>query len=162
MKDTEFLSAKEKELVLKSWRLFIKSILNGDLEKTEVDRYGNRMPVAFKFFTDRVYKHLSLHCSFIAHYSRAGFFDTYFTNPEDTLRILTQFGEDPFTSIEYGSSYWREGDYSDINTEMCRVVTPLFSKLSSEFVSRKRENDLSEAASIAQRYGMELQPSRKE
>ena len=67
--DAQFMSAREKLLVLKTWVRFLK---NGLQEKD---------------FSDRLYKHLINHCSFIAHYNRAGYYATYFENGEDTKRF---------------------------------------------------------------------------
>ncbi len=57
--DTEFMTAKDKALVLKQWERFLK---NGLRQQD---------------FSDRLYKHLSLHCMFIAHFDRYGFYATY-------------------------------------------------------------------------------------
>src|SRR5437867_6119728 len=56
--DARFMSAREKDLALKAWVRFLK--------------HGLR----FADFSDRLYRHLTLHASFIAHYDRAGFFAT--------------------------------------------------------------------------------------
>ena len=74
-KDAEFMTAHEKEMVLKQWKIFIQAGFQ------------------WKHFTERLYKHLSLHAAFIAHYNRSGFYNTYFTNPEDTIRFVSQFDE---------------------------------------------------------------------
>jgi hypothetical protein len=58
--DEPFMSAKEKEVVLNAWTRFLK---NG---------------CKFQDFTDALYRHLTLHCSFIAHYDRLGFYEFYF------------------------------------------------------------------------------------
>ena len=72
-RDAEFMSTREKALVLKAWVRFLKNGLRPE------------------DFSDRLYTHLMLHCSFIAHYNRAGFYATYFENGEDTRRFLSQF-----------------------------------------------------------------------
>jgi hypothetical protein len=72
-RDTEFMGAREKELVLKSWVRFLK--------------HGLR----YEDFSRRLYEHLHVHCLFIAHYDRAGFYRTYFSNGEDTALFLSQF-----------------------------------------------------------------------
>ena len=51
-KDSEFMTAKEKGLVLAQWRRFVERGFN------------------FEHFSDRIYKHLTLHASFIAHFDR--------------------------------------------------------------------------------------------
>ena len=68
-KDSEFMTVRDKELVLAQWRRFVERGFN------------------FEHFTDRLYKHLTLHCSFIAHFDRSGFYSTYFENPEATIQI---------------------------------------------------------------------------
>src|SRR5438128_12214856 len=72
-RDSEFMSAREKALVLKAWVRFLKNGLRSE------------------DFSDRLYKHLVNHCGFIAHYSRAGCYATYFENGEDTTRLRSQF-----------------------------------------------------------------------
>ncbi len=89
-RDSEFMSAGEKLLVQKAWVRFLK---NG-LRRQD--------------FSDRLYQHLINHCGFIAHYSRAGYYATYFENGEDTTRFLSQFDKrgGEYRSVEYGGS-WR-------------------------------------------------------
>jgi hypothetical protein len=100
-RDAEFMSAREKALVLKAWVRFLKNGLRGE------------------DFSDRLYKHLTLHCSFIAHYNRAGFYTTYFENGEDTTRFLSQFDKrGECRSVEYGGSWWLNGDYEDLTRAM--------------------------------------------
>src|SRR5208283_503762 len=55
----KFLSADEKRKILKRWTAFVK---NG---------------FQWHLFTDAVYHHLSLHCGYIAHFDRHGFYTTY-------------------------------------------------------------------------------------
>lgn len=83
--DSQFMSRREKQLVLKAWAGFLK----------------RRLRLAD--FSDRLYRHLHLHCSFIAHYNRAGFYQTYSERGEDIAYFLSQFdrrGE--CRSVEYG------------------------------------------------------------
>lgn len=79
--NTEFLSAKEKELVLRAWERFLK---NG-LQK--------------KDFTKRLYEHLHLHCGFIAHYDINGFYGEYFQSPADTDRFFNWLFDNPYPPI---------------------------------------------------------------
>ena len=106
--DVEFMTAKEKELVLKQWCTFLQ--------------YGCK----WEHFTQRLYEHLTLHCSFIAHFNRSGFYDVYFTSVDGRRKFFSQFdlsqgGE----SREYGGISWRtREEYADINGEMCRKYLP--------------------------------------
>jgi len=61
--DARFLSSDEKRKTLKHWISFIK----------------NGFP--FNLFTEAIYNHLHLHCGYIAHYNRLGFYETYW-NPD--------------------------------------------------------------------------------
>lgn len=102
--DSKFMTAKEKNMVLKQWRTFLKNGCKWD------------------HFTDRLYKHLTLHCSFIAHYNRLGFYETYFQSGSDRLHFFSQFDlSQGGVSVEYGMTIWRKGEYEDINTAMCKV-----------------------------------------
>jgi len=105
-KSVEFGAAEEKEKVLKAWKQFLAH----DFSQ--------------KFFTERLYKHLILHCSFIAHYSRDGFYHDYFDDPEETTKLIKQFDENfGYLSTEYGMDCWIKGDFSDLNLAMCEEVS---------------------------------------
>jgi len=108
MNSTKYMSVAEKVKVLKDWKRFITS----DFDKA--------------YFTKRLYNHMIQHCSFIAHYNQAGFYGTYFEDPEDTLRFMKQFDWDfGCKSIEYGTDSWIKGDdYHDINTAMANAFEP--------------------------------------
>jgi len=101
-KDVEFMSAKEKEKVVEDFRRFLKS---------NFDR---------KHFTKRLYRHLHLHCSFIAHYDIDGFYTTYFDEPEMTTEFLNQFLTGK--SAELKGTWWLSGDYADVNKAMYKVA----------------------------------------
>jgi hypothetical protein len=96
-KDVEFMTAREKELVLKNWRNFLK---NG-LQK--------------QHFTKRLYEHLHLHCGYIANFNIHGFFSVYFEAGQDTERFFEHFCN--YTAANYGAN----GDYGDVNTAMRQV-----------------------------------------
>lgn len=90
MTDTEFMSADDKELVLRQWRIFLRKLLEADLSKTTGSDYGFFPTDLDKAFTDRLYKHLSLHCGFIAHFNRVGFLAARFGRSEDIAETLDQ------------------------------------------------------------------------
>ena len=108
MKSTKFMSADDKEKVLQDWQRFIES----DFSQTR--------------FTKVLYNHLIQHCSFIAHYNQAGFYGTYFEDPEDTMKFISQFDRDQgCVSVEYGMKYWLNNeDYRDINNAMVEAYEP--------------------------------------
>src|SRR5439155_4786037 len=100
-RDVRFMSAREKQLVLRAWTGFLKRGLR------------------FADFTKRLYEHLHLHCSFIAHYNRAGFYAEYFKRGEDVAQFLSQFdARGECRSVEYGADWWLSGEYADLNQAM--------------------------------------------
>ena len=139
MKGVEFMSAHEKEKVLRQWELFLKS---GCEEKR---------------FTEPLYRHLINHCSFIAHYSRVGFYSTYFDEGEDTVRFLSQFDNSNGIpkSIEYGMTYWyTDPDYNDINSEMCRVASKYIPALVKLFKNNQKIIDTMRAKLLLAKHGI--------
>jgi len=110
--DVEFMTADEKRKVLRAWIRFIKN------------NFGPKQ------FSKALYNHLIMHCSFIAHYSRGGFWEAYFKAPEDTQRFLNQFDHTKgCVSVEYGGTAWLRGDYNDINNAMVAVLEPYLPEL---------------------------------
>lgn len=107
--NAEFLTIQEKELTYKQQVSFINWLADGKKsEETIGSDYGGQIdPKGYRLFTDRVYKHLSLHCGFIAYYNRAGFFGTYFNSGIDT--------ETFFDNLISDGGY---GDTQDLTTAM--------------------------------------------
>ena len=157
LKDAEFMTAKEKGLVLRDWGEFLKALLNDCNERKE-----NVAPESNARFTKRLYEHLHLHCSFIAHYDRAGFYSTYFDNPNDTITFLKQFDADTgCMSAEIGMSYWLNGDYGDVNRLMCAALDEHKGSLYEKLKSRERSEDLEEAERIAGKWGFVIRQSQQ-
>lgn len=90
--DVEFMTAKEKELVLKNWTTFLKH----GLKKAH--------------FTKRVYQHLHLHCGYIANFNLHGFYSTYFEAGHSTERFFDHF-----------NSHTGIADYADLHAAMREV-----------------------------------------
>ena len=132
MKSTKFMSAAEKEKVLKDWQRFIEN----DFDKAR--------------FTKQLYNHLIQHCSFIAHYNQAGFYGTYFENPERTLGFLKQFDKDHgCKSVEYGMDYWiNSEDYRDINTAMIEAFEPCKAEIYPRLRQRARDNKIAQIKTL--------------
>lgn len=135
--DSEFMSARDKQLVLNAWVRFLK--------------HGLR----FADFTKRLYEHLHLHCSFIAHYDRAGFYATYFENGEDTASFLSQFDKrGECRSVEYGGSWWLQGEYADLNGAMVEEAAKRIPELLGEAQAKQRESDVAEANRLLSKHGL--------
>ena len=151
-KDVRFMSAKEKETVLASWERFIRKMSEGKSQEE-----------LFRMFSEAIYKHLTLHCSFIAHYDRAGFFQHYFAEPEMALRFLSQFdGRGPCLSVEYGMDYWiRNGndvcqDYYDINQEMVRIAAAFIPDIQARLQKSQETLDVARAKALLSKHGHAL------
>jgi len=143
LKDVQFMTAADKRRVLKQWREFLAS------------------DCARGLFTRDLYKHLINHCSFIAHYDWAGFYGTYFEEPQDTIRFLTQFDDSNGIpkSIEYGMTGWyTDPDYHDINAEMCRIARPHIPRIVGKCRDAQKERDMLRARLLMRKHGItELQ-----
>lgn len=160
MKDVEFMSANEKILVLKDWGKFLEALLN-DTGETFIDKHGNRLPILFQYFTKRLYEHLHLHCSFIAHYNHFCFFETYFIDPKETIKFIQQFDSGfDCRSIEIGGLWWLNGDYEDINKAMCKIMDDYKVKLYEKYNKQIKKEELEIAELLATRHGFKLEKCR--
>lgn len=111
--DAEFQTASEKAKVLRDWERFL------------------RLGMEFKNFSKLLYRHLISHCSFIAHYDRYGFYDTYFTRPSTKTRFLGQF--ESGISMNFGQDWWlNDGRDADINRAMCDVARARVSEITCD------------------------------
>lgn len=145
--DAEFMPVDQKRKVLKNWELFLKSGMKKE------------------HFTEALYHHLINHCSFIAHYDRAGFYGTYFESGDMARHFLSQFdtrgGRIP-RSIEYGETYWIAGgndvcqSYYDINIEMCRIAWKYIPILEQQSKNDQRRADLEMAERLLKKHGLAL------
>ena len=92
--DAQFMTAREKGLVLKNWERFL--------------RHG----LARAQFTRRLYQHLHLHCGFIAHYNIHGFYSEYFEAGQDIERFFENFCS--YTAQNFGAY----AEYDDLHIAM--------------------------------------------
>jgi len=143
MKDAEFMTAREKEKVLKQWETFLKNGCRRDL------------------FTKPLYHHLTRHCSFIAHYDIQGFYLTYFENGDDAIRFLSQFDRSKgCRSVEYGWDDWLQGgndaisQYYDINHAMVDIADKFRPELINKFRAKQKDKDLAAARRLRQKHGL--------
>lgn len=138
LKDTQFMSAKDKQLVLKHWSKF----LAGGLK--------------WEHFTKALYEHLILHCEFIAHYDRQGFYNTYFVDGDDTVSFLNQF-QGKCISVEYSNNYWQTSDdYGDVNREMVRIGETNIPGLIIAAQVKQKQADIAQALALLEKHGITL------
>lgn len=143
MKDAKFMSAREKELVLRAWEKFLR---NG-LKATG--------------FTVRLYEHLVQHCQFIANFNRQGFYQTYFANPKNTIKFFKQFDTDfGCISIEYRMLWVDNAEYGDINRAMCDAFDRVKAEIYQTLKERATANDLALASGLAKMHGYILVPGK--
>jgi hypothetical protein len=108
-------------------------------------------------FTKALYDHLIQHCSFIAHYSRSGFYSHYFENGDSTALFLSQFdGRGPCLSVEYGGRFWLTGDYEDLNRAMIAEAGRFLPSLKAAALRRQQAADVSNAAALLAKHGIQL------
>ena len=158
MHDSEFMTAKEKAQVLKAWESFLRNHLEPDSGENVLTERGYLPTNKFRRFTKALYEHLHQHCSFIAHYDRAGFFAEYFVNPEDTIRFLGQFDRDHGCgSVEYGGAdWWLKGDCADINNAMTDVFTGYKAALYKMLQAQAMGKDIAKAQALLAKHGIAL------
>ncbi|KPK35926.1 MAG: hypothetical protein AMK70_04240 [Nitrospira bacterium SG8_35_1] len=109
MTDADFLTAEEKIKILKEWEGFVQS---GFL---------------LERFTRNIYEHLHLHCGYIAHYDKGGYYYTYWN--DEILRSAAKNGcaLSPVPGVFYEwKSFLKQftvrGEYRDINTAMMCIL----------------------------------------
>lgn len=109
----------------------------------------------FADFTKRLYEHLIQRCSFIAHYNRSGFYQTYFESGEDSVRFLSQFDKrGECRSVEYGGP-WLHGAYADLNGAMVEEAAPYLPTLIENAQQCQRDADLAEAGRLLAKHGLQ-------
>ena len=144
MKDTRFMNAAEKERVLKQWERFLKGGLK------------------WEQFNKGLYNHLIMHCSFIAHYNRAGFYSTYFESGDGIAAFLGQFDKSNAESngiprsVEYGMTYWVDDEYGDLNMAMIETATKYIPGLLAQAKRSQEDADIGEARRLLSRHGIPL------
>jgi hypothetical protein len=143
MKDAQWMSAQDKEKVLRQWETFLKS-------GCQREHFGKAL-----------YTHLTLHCSFIAHYDINGFYAEYFRYGDDAVHFLSQFNRTKHCqSIEYGGDMWiRNGndvvsEYYDINNAMVDIAAKYIPGLVAIFSGKQKEADLAIARQLMRKHGI--------
>lgn len=135
--DTPYMSGVQKSRVLTAWVRFLKSGLQ------------------FSQFTKALYDHLIQHCSFIAHYSRTGFYSHYFEDGDSTALFLSQFdARGPCLSVEYGGRYWLSGDHEDLNRAMIEEAKEFIPSLATAAYRKQQVADITKATALFAKHGL--------
>jgi hypothetical protein len=138
-RDVRFVPAAQKTTVLRAWIRFLKSGLR------------------FDQFTKALYDLLIQHCSFIAHYNRAGFYSHYFEAGDSTAFFLSQFdSRGRCLSVEYGGRHWLSGDYEDVNRAMIAEGEAFIPSLLDTAHRRQEAADIATAALLA-KHGISVE-----
>ncbi len=143
--DSKWLSADEKRKILKQWTGFVK---NGFPETS---------------FTSAIYEHLHLHCGFIAHYNKQGFYGEYWgAYGRDLHRHAKEenFTLRPIPMAFYNwESFIRQfniwGDYTDISTAMMIVLKTELEYLEKDLLKEARGHFEADASNSYQLYLLE-------
>ena len=109
LKDSEFMSAEQKKRMLRQWDRFIKRAFS------------------FELFTNAIYQHLNLHCGFIAHYNRSGFYFTYWNGDFVTFARRTGMLLRPVPNVFFNwerfiSSFQCWGEWSGMGASMLHAL----------------------------------------
>jgi hypothetical protein len=147
--EAPFMTVRDKELTFKDWLRFIHGFIDLSLTK---DQLRCR-------FTRRLYEYLTMHAAFIAHFNEQGFWETYFEEPEDTIRFFSQFDPDgEQQSVEYGGHFWvggPDGGYRDINEAMIEATRPYQSAIRNRAGLEQRNLDVKRGRALLAKHGLE-------
>ena len=145
--DTKWLSADEKRKILRQWTSFVK---NGFAET---------------LFTGSIYEHLHLHCGYIAHYNKHGYYGEYWGAYARDLHRHAK--EDNFSvrSVPAAFDNWKSfirqfsiwGDYRDIGAAMMMVLKTELECLEVDLLKEARGHFEADAINAYQLYLAERQ-----
>ena len=139
-KTTEFMTENEKKQVLRDWKKFLNALIE-DYSKLNLDWN------AYNTFTDRLYNHLHLHCGYIAHFSRDGFFSRYFTGPTSLKEFFEHWDRTDVLSPIHPAE-----EYEDINTAMHTEYLKIKDKLFKIIENVERKQDIEQAKILLKKW----------
>jgi len=148
--DAEFMPGREKAKVARHFDGFITG-----LQKPNAHRATAQDPV-FRDFTPSLYAHLHLHCGFIAHYNRSGFYGTYFNGNVNALKqFMGRFiSVDDATPKKRDDYVMRDERYEDINDTLATILIENHDGLVREFEGETKVKELGVAFSLLDKYGL--------
>jgi hypothetical protein len=124
--DAEWLSAEEKRSIATQWSRFVKCGFKPEK------------------FTKAIYKHLHLHCGFIAHYNLRGFYHTYWDGEVIRYAEENKMLIRPVPAIFYNwESFLKQfsiwGKYTDISSAMMKTLIDELTNLNKENISELKK-----------------------
>lgn len=145
--DSKWLRADEKRKILKQWSAFVKKGFTETL------------------FTNSVYDHLHLHCGYIAHYNKHGYYDEYWGAYARDLHRHAKDDHSSLRPIPAAFHNWKSfilqfniwGDYTDISTAMMIVLKTELECLEKDVLKEARDHFEADASNLYQLYLMEKQ-----
>lgn len=137
--DTQFMTAAEKRSVARQWERFLKHLA----------LHGYAGQDGFTLFPKGLYNHLHMHCGYIAHFDRHGFYCTYFTDPADCLVFIAP---------------WVDGDnlremmpeYLDIGERMVSVARCTGEAIMTKAKTAVRSQDIVLAHQLLAKHGVDV------
>ncbi len=135
--DTEFMTARDKQLTANQFRNFIDKLATcGNCKETQLA------------FSRRVYNHLHLHCRFIAHYDIGGFYRTYFNGDVDDYRCFAGHfvKEGKTTPPQYTA------DFEDINQTFSQILAEKHKEILTAFSTETKQRDLEKGQNLIDKW----------
>lgn len=134
--DTKFMTARQKE---RAFDCFKRVLEARDISKMD----------------SNLYKHLTLHCGFIAHYDIHSFKATY--SGQGFRSFVEHF--DRNSRAFHGWNHWvRLEGYEDINSDMVKLATAMAPTIYAELDLQQKNAEIDLCRAIAEKYGLKVVP----
>jgi hypothetical protein len=151
--DAQFMSAATKKTVARQWERLLKHLaVRGYLAED-----------GFHLFPKALYDHLHLHCGYVAHFDRFGFFLAYFVRPADCANFMERW-------VERGRFQPWEGcpqlydmlpDYRDIGEYMVAAATKRGADILAHARVAVRDVETAHAHALLSKHGLGVQEVRR-
>lgn len=135
--DTQFMSAAEKLSVARQWERFLKHLA--------LQGYAGQD--GFTLFLKGLYNHLHLHCGYVAHFDRHGFFVTYFTDPADSAGFIGPW-------VDGDTLYGMMPEYQDIGEYMVSVARKYGVEILDKAQAVVRSREIALARRLLAKHGV--------
>lgn len=149
--DTQFMTAKQKAKVVRDLELFILARL------AMTSGLGTNYDFVLGRFSKALYDHLHLHCGYVAHYNRLGFFSAQLEQTPQFAKNIQRWstGQNGYGSV----LAW--GDYEDIGKAMQAVTQAYLSEvldLNNQEIQAADNQAVEAAKDLLLRRGYKVSP----